>query len=360
MNKDLLPASLPRAVEWRDGEMYMLDQTRLPLETVIEKMVTVEDVWHGIKILKVRGAPAIGIAAAYGVCVALRPHRDLTVDAFMEELSKASEYLDSARPTAVNLGWALRRMRKFANQTATDVESAVQLYDLLVEEAVRIHEEDKTLCRGMGENGAPLIKEGAGVLTHCNAGSLATSELGTATAPMYVAHAAGLNFRVYADETRPLLQGARLTAWELQQAGIDVTLITDNMAAHMMAEGLIDLVIVGTDRVAANGDVANKIGTMGVAILAKHFGIPFYVACPSSTIDFGTLSGADIPIEQRDPNEVTEFGARRTAPEGMKVANPAFDVTPAELVSGIITEKGIAKAPFAISLSNLFPKEAAE
>ncbi|MBE7638646.1 S-methyl-5-thioribose-1-phosphate isomerase [Sneathiella sp. P13V-1] len=360
MNKELLPASLPRAVSWQEGEMFMLDQTRLPLETVIEKMETVEDVWQGIKVLKVRGAPAIGIAAAYGLCVALKPYRAQPLDLFMRELEKSSDYLDSARPTAVNLGWALRRMKNFASRMIDGAENSAALYDLLVAEAIRIHEEDKALCRGMGENGAPLIKEGMGVLTHCNAGSLATSELGTATAPMYVAHAAGVKFRVYADETRPLLQGARLTSWELQQAGIDVTLNTDNMVAHLMAQGLIDLVIVGTDRVAANGDVANKIGTLGVAILAQHFGIPFYVACPSSTIDFDTMSGTDIPIEQRESEEVTEFGMRRTAPEAVKVANPAFDVTPADLVTGIITEKGIAVAPYASSLRNLFPKEAAE
>ncbi len=214
----------------------------------------------------------------------------------------------------------------------------------------------KSFVKKMGENGAPLIKEGMGVLTHCNAGSLATSELGTATAPMYTAHNAGVKFRVYSDETRPLLQGARLTSWELQKSGIDVTLICDNMAAHIMSQGLIDMVIVGTDRVAANGDVANKIGTMGVAILAKHFGIPFYVACPSSTVDLNTPTGADIVIEEREADEVCNFGARRTAPEGMKVRNPAFDVTPNELVTGIITELGILRAPYGESLAKAYKK----
>ena len=206
----------------------------------------------------------------------------------------------------------------------------------------------------MGQAGADLIRPGMGVLTHCNAGALATSGIGTATAPMYVAHARGVPFRVFADETRPLLQGARITAWELSRAGLDVTLITDSMAAHMMATGQIDLVITGTDRVAANGDVANKIGTLGVAIAAKHFGIPFYVACPSSTIDLACPTGADIPIEGRGAEEVTQFGVRQTAPEGVKTRNPAFDVTPHELVAGLITEKGIVRAPYAGNLKRLF------
>lgn len=348
-----LPATtLPRAMIWEKGELYLLDQTQLPLKTVMEKQETVEQVWQSIHVLKVRGAPAIGVAAAYGLCVALKKSTALPLSEFLQLMKGKAAYLDSSRPTAVNLGWALRRMVAFAEKAKAS--TSAQLYDLLVTEAIAIHEEDKGLCHGMGKIGAPLITEGIGILTHCNAGALATSELGTATAPMYVAHAAGVKFKVYADETRPLLQGARLTSWELQKSGIDVTLITDNMAAHMMAQGLIDLVITGTDRVAANGDVANKIGTLGVAILAKHFGIPFYVACPSSTIDFNTATGAGIPIEERDPSEVTEFGARRTAPEGVQVRNPAFDVTPNELVTGLITEKQIVTAPYVENLKNLF------
>jgi len=242
----------------------------------------------------------------------------------------------------------------FAKASSMADRPALEIFAALTEEAEAIHEEDRQLCRGMGEHGASLIKDGMGVLTHCNAGGLATSELGTALAPMYVAQAQGVSFRVYADETRPLLQGARLTAWELQRSGIDVTLITDNMAAHLMAEGAIDLVITGTDRVAANGDVANKIGTLGVAILARHFGLPFYVACPSSTIDLNTPTGAGIPIEERDGEEVCHFGERRTAPEGVKTRNPAFDVTPHELVTGLITEKGILGPPYEQSLSKVF------
>ncbi|HKK49614.1 MAG TPA: S-methyl-5-thioribose-1-phosphate isomerase, partial [Alkalispirochaeta sp.] len=220
-----------------------------------------------------------------------------------------------------------------------------------------IHREDIELCRRIGEVGAPLIPDGAGILTHCNAGRLATSEYGTATAPMYLAHERGVQFSVYSDESRPLLQGSRLTAWELQQAGIDVYTITDNMAASIMGRGLVDLVIVGTDRVAANGDVANKIGTLGVAILARHFGIPFYVASPSSTIDLNTVRGDDIVIEERDAAEVTHFGLKKTAPEGIKVHNPAFDVTPNELVTAFITDRGLVKPPFAETLRRTFGVE---
>ena len=339
-------------MEWRDGQLYLLDQTRLPLETVSERQDTAAQVWESIRALKVRGAPAIGIAAGYGLCVALRDHTDLSRDQFLARLDEQARYLDSARPTAVNLGWALRRLAQRAHRATSN--DAAGLYRELVEEARAIHDEDKALCRGMGEHGAGLITEGAGVLTHCNAGALATSELGTATAPMYVAQARGVSFRVYADETRPLLQGARLTSWELQRSGIDVTLITDNMAAHMMAQGLIDLVITGTDRVAANGDVANKIGTLGVAVLANYFGIPFYVACPSSTIDLGTATGREIPIEERADEEVRQFGGCITSPSDVKVRNPAFDVTPNTLVSGLITEKGIVRAPYQEALQKLF------
>jgi len=344
--------ALPRAIEWEDGELFLLDQTQLPLVTVMEKQETAKQVWESIRVLKVRGAPAIGVSAAYGLCVAMKHSTELSLNDFVAKMDEQAAYLDSSRPTAVNLGWALRRMVKHAK--ASNASSAIDMYKVLVAEAKVIHKEDIGLSHGMGANGAPLIKEGMGVLTHCNAGALATSELGTATAPMYVAQSKGVNFRVYADETRPLLQGARLTTWELQKSGIDVALITDNMAAHIMSQGLIDIVIVGTDRVAANGDVANKIGTLGVAILAKHYGIPFYVACPSSTIDFDTATGAGIPIEEREPEEVTSFGERRTAPEGAKVRNPAFDVTPNEMVAGLITEKEIVTAPYKEKLHALF------
>lgn len=346
---------LPRTVEWRDGELYLLDQTRLPHETVIERQETAAQVFDAIRRLKVRGAPAIGVAAGYGLCVALKPFRAGPVDAFRAEIERQAAYLDSARPTAVNLGWALRRMQRRA--LATAATTAAGIYDGLVDEAIRIHDEDQSLCLGIGLAGAGLLKPGSGVLTHCNAGALCATGIGTATAPMYLAHERGVPFRVYADETRPLLQGARLTAWELQRAGIDVTIITDSMAASTMAAGLIDLVITGTDRVAANGDVANKIGTLGVAILARHFGIPFYVAAPSSTIDLACLRGRDIPIEERAADEVLGFAGVRTAPDGAKVRNPAFDVTPNEFVTGLITERGIVRPPYDTALSALFGRD---
>lgn len=341
-------STVPATLQWRDGDLYLLDQTRLPLQIHTERQDSAEQVWQSIQQLKVRGAPAIGVAAAYGLCVAMKPHRALALGAFRDELQRQADYLNSSRPTAVNLAWALRRMLAFAAaQTPADTAT---LYAGLVAEAERIHAEDTAICDGIAAHGVDLIQPGMGVLTHCNAGALATTGLGTATAPMYLAHQRGVSFRVFSDETRPLLQGARLTSWELQSAGIDVTLITDNMAASMMAQGLVQLVIVGTDRVTANGDVVNKIGTLGVAILAKHYGVPFYVACPSSTIDLATATGAQVEIEERKSDEVTGFGGTRTAPHDMKVRNPAFDVTPSALVSGLITEHGVIRAPFAEGL----------
>lgn len=348
--------SLAKTLTWEDGVLTLLDQTLLPVEVKVEKQESIEQVWDSIKKLKVRGAPAIGIAGAYGVLYGVKGKTDFPVNEFLQQLKKSADYLDSSRPTAVNLSWALKRMVAKAESEAKEKpsSSSKDIYTTLEMEAIAIHEEDKQICRNIGLNGKGLIKDGMGVLTHCNAGSLATSELGTATAPMYLAHEDGVTFKVYADETRPLLQGARLTSWELQQSGVDVTLITDNMAAFIMSKGEVDLVIVGTDRVAANGDTANKIGTMGVAILAKYFGIPVYIACPSSTIDFETETGEAIVIEERDPEEVLFFGKRRTGPEGMKVRNPAFDVTPNELITGFITDKGLVEAPFKENLKKAF------
>ncbi|MDA3949329.1 MAG: S-methyl-5-thioribose-1-phosphate isomerase [Spirochaeta sp.] len=341
-----------KSIEWLDNKLYLLDQTRLPVEVEVEEQTSVEQVWDSIKQLKVRGAPAIGVAGAYGLVVAMRSHADADRATFLAELKTQAAYLDSSRPTAVNLSWALKRaVSAVESSSGTDGRT---LFTALTETAEAIHREDIQLCKQIGENGASLITEGMGVLTHCNAGRLATSEYGTATAPMYLAHERGVNFSVYSDESRPLLQGARLTAWELQQAGIDVYTITDNMAAFVMQQGLIDMVIVGTDRVAANGDVANKIGTMGVAILARHFGIPFYVASPFSTIDLATPTGDDIVIEERGEDEVTHFGLRRTAPEGIKVRNPAFDVTPNEFVTAIITDRGIIEPPYDVNLKKTF------
>ncbi|MEB3273420.1 MAG: S-methyl-5-thioribose-1-phosphate isomerase [Prochlorothrix sp.] len=346
--------NLPETLSWEAGEFFLLDQTQLPLATVVEKQETVEQVWDSIKRLKVRGAPAIGVAGAYGLVLSVQHQTQLDRPAFLAELERQAAYLDSARPTAVNLHWALTRMLNKAKDLG-DLP-VPELYQQLEAEAIQIHNEDRQLCRRIGEHGQSLIQPNMGVLTHCNAGSLATAELGTALAPMYLAHQAGVPFKVYADETRPLLQGARLTTWELQQAGVDVTLICDNMAAHLMSQGLINLVIVGTDRVAANGDVANKIGTLGVAILADYFKIPFYVACPYSTIDFDTPTGSDIVIEERGEEEVTHFGLKRTAPEGMGVRNPAFDVTPYHLVAGLITERGIVRAPFGDQLKQVYSR----
>jgi methylthioribose-1-phosphate isomerase len=350
-----LISSLPATIAWDDEGLSILDQTRLPHETLVEKLTTAEEVWRAIHELRVRGAPAIGVAAAYGLCVAMRASVDLPMTEFRAQLAKQAAYLDSARPTAVNLSWSLRRMVQVAQ--ASSASDPAALLGRLVDEAIKIHEEDRGLCDAIGEHGLALVTEGCGVLTHCNAGALATTGIGTATAPIYKAHGKGMKFRVYADETRPLLQGARLTAYELQHAGVDVTLITDSMAASIMAEGLVDVVIVGTDRVAANGDFANKIGTFALAIVARHFGIPVYVACPSSTLDLHTATGHDIVIEERRDDEVTDLYGQRVAPANMKVRNPAFDVTPHELVTGFITERGIVEAPFERHLAALFSME---
>lgn len=319
----------PPAIKWDGKNLQLLDQTRLPDAVVYEPQTNIEKTWAAIKALKVRGAPAIGIATAYGLVVAMQPHDGAAPEDFRRALKNAADYLISARPTAVNLEWAAKQMCKVAESTPTVAA--------LTRHAEQIHEDDIAMCTAIGEHGVHLITEGSTVLTHCNAGALAVSALGTATAPMYLAHEQGVRFSVFADETRPLLQGARLTSWELAQAGIDVSLLCDNMAASLMQAGKVDLVIVGTDRVAANGDVVNKIGTLGVAVLAKHFGVPFYVACPASTYDLDTATGADVPIEQRDADEVRAPWAL----PGVKVHNPAFDVTPKDLVTGYITNVGL-------------------
>ena len=340
-------------MRWQDGELYLLDQTRLPGEVVEERQGSAAQVRESIQQLKVRGAPAIGIAGAYGLVIALRDKVHLDRDTFINEMRKQADHLEAARPTGVNLRWALRRLVKHGLELAG--ANPEQIHAELLAEAIRIHDEDRRLCRDIGEAGKPLIKQGMGILTHCNAGLLATSELGTATAPMYLAHREGIDFRVFVDETRPLLQGARLTSWELLQAGIDVTLICDNMAATMMAQGRIDLVITGADRVAANGDAANKIGTLGLAVLARHFNIPFYIALPYSTIDLEAASGKDIPIEERSPDEVTHWGGQQTAPDNVKAGNPAFDVTPNNLITGFITERGILRSPYDQSIRAHYP-----
>jgi len=321
-----------------DGRVELIDQTRLPTEHTVVACRTVEEVREAIRTLRVRGAPAIGVAAAMGVVVGVQGVAD-DEPAVLDAVAAACDRLAGSRPTAVNLFWALDRMRRTAEAHRGEGGRAVK--QALLAEARAIRDEDADMCRRIGDAGQHLVTEGCGVLTHCNAGSLATSEYGTALAPLYRAHEAGRGFHVWADETRPLLQGARLTVWELMQAGIDVTLICDNTAGVLMRQGKVDLVLVGADRIAACGDVANKIGTYSVAVLARHHGIPFYVAAPSSTFDLALETGEAIPIEERGAEEVTHGFGRQTAPDGAKVCCPAFDVTPADLVTGLITERGL-------------------
>ncbi|USG66731.1 S-methyl-5-thioribose-1-phosphate isomerase [Brevibacillus ruminantium] len=328
-------------VKWEGDALLLLDQTRLPVETIVLTIETAEEVWAAIRHLQVRGAPAIGMAAAYGLYLGIRQLEAADAGAFRELLHQRADYLATARPTAVNLFWALDRVKARIDQEGekpVDVLKAAVL-----DEALAIQREDAEVCRTIGENLLTLLNDGMGILTHCNPGALATAAYGTATAPFYLAKERGWNLKVYADETRPVLQGARLTAYELQQAGIDVTLICDNMAAMVMAQGKVQAVIVGTDRVAANGDVANKIGTYGVAVLAKAHGIPFYVAAPLSSIDLETATGAEIPIEERPAEEITHGLGKQVAPDGIQVYNPAFDVTPAAYITAIVTETGIFK-----------------
>jgi methylthioribose-1-phosphate isomerase len=340
---------LIETINYKDGKVTLLDQTRLPLETVVLEIPTSEVMWEAIKMLRIRGAPAIGVAAGYGLWLGIKDVDDKATRAeFLEQLQKTRDYLSTSRPTAVNLFWALDRVvKKVGNSSSQHIS---ELKQLVLDEAKAIQDDEEKTARAIGEFGAPLISKVSNILTHCNAGSLATYGIGTALAPIYVAHEKGQTVHVYADETRPLLQGARLTAWELQQAGVPVTLITDNMSASVMQKGKVGAVIVGCDRVAANGDFANKIGTYGVAILAKEHNIPFYVAAPFSTVDFNTPTGDDIVIEERDPKEVTHFGERQTATDATPVFNPAFDVTPARYVTAFITDKGVIGPAFAENL----------
>jgi len=333
-------------IEWVggvQGKIKLIDQTLLPTRYKIIYCKTLKSIWEAIKKLRVRGAPAIGIAAAYGIVLGIQKSKAKSFNAFYKELKKAADYLGSSRPTAVNLFWALDRMLETATKNKN--KPIPEIKKILLEEAHAILDEDRKICRAIGENGQKLIKNGCGVLTHCNAGGLATGDYGTALAVMFRAKEKGKKFTVYSDETRPLLQGARLTVWELMQAGIDAVLICDSMAAEVMKEKKVNLVIVGADRIAANGDTANKIGTYALSLLARAHNIPFYVAAPSSTFDLSLPSGDRIPIEQRGAEEVTEGFGKRTAPKDAKVYCPAFDVTPAKYITGIITEKGVIKKP---------------
>jgi methylthioribose-1-phosphate isomerase len=330
-----------KTLEWKDDHLVILDQTRLPEEVLYSDCSTLDEVAVAIQDLKVRGAPAIGIAAAFGVVVGMR-HQDLTDwNKYREKLNQVISTLAGTRPTAVNLFWALDRMRNVVEKNKS--QTPQKLNRILLDEALAIHQEDRLMCERIGEFGATLLKDQDTVLTHCNAGALATGGIGTALGIIYTASWQGKKISVFSDETRPVLQGARLTVWELQQQGIDVTLICDNTAATVMRNKKIDSVIVGADRIAANGDVANKIGTYNVAILAHHHKIPFYVAAPSSSFDASIPNGAQIEIEERSSLEVTDCFGKKTAPLGAKVYSPAFDVTPAELVTAYITEKGIKR-----------------
>lgn len=340
----------------KEGVVLIIDQTLLPEKTEIIKLESAKEIWDAIYLLKVRGAPAIGVTAAFGIYILMKKSQEREYDEFYAEFVKWKDYLNSSRPTAVNLSWALNRMERICEENKKCSVSDIK--EKLKAEAIAIREEDIEVCRKIGEYGLSLVKPKDGILTHCNAGQLATCKYGTATAPIYLGQEKGYQFRVFADETRPLLQGARLTAYELQANGVDVTLICDNMSASVMKKGWVNAVFVGCDRVAANGDTANKIGTSVVAAVAKQYGVPVYICAPTSTIDMDTQTGDDINIEQRPAEEITQMWyAKRMAPEGVKVYNPAFDVTDHDLIAGIVTEYGIARAPYNESLKEIFDKK---
>lgn len=335
---------------WEHDSLRAIDQSLLPRKKEYLILKSAEAVYDAIRRLKIRGAPAIGIAGAFGLYLGVRDSQATDAAAFRSEVAEVAAYLKSARPTGVNLAWALDRVCRRLDEHPG--ESVDELKALLLQEAQALVDEDHAVCRAIGEHGLQLLRPGMGILTHCNAGGLGTARYGTALAPIYLAAEQGMPLHVYADETRPVLQGARLTAWELHEAGIPVTVICDNMAAVVMARGDVQAVIVGTDRVARNGDVANKIGTYGLAVLAKAHGIPFYVAAPRSSIDLSIEDGSRIPIENRDPREVSEWGGVPVTPEGVEIFNPAFDVTPAEYVTAFITEVGLLYPPFPESLAD--------
>ncbi|MFD1735520.1 S-methyl-5-thioribose-1-phosphate isomerase [Bacillus salitolerans] len=344
--------SIPQSVQWKDDHILLLDQQLLPHETTYLELRTIQDVWNAIVSLKVRGAPAIGITAGFGLALAAQNYDCETLQEFIEKLTKDRDYLAGSRPTAINLFWALNRLTNSISN-AKSINGAVTT---LIHEAIQIQLEDEDVCKQIGEHALSLFKNGDKILTICNAGSIATAKYGTALSPFYLAKERGIKLEIYASETRPVLQGARLTTWELMQADIDVTLITDSMAAHTIATKGINAIIVGADRITANGDVANKIGTYNLAILANAFQIPFYVAAPLSTFDPTLSSGQEIPIEERDSKEITHLNGQQIAPTGVKVFNPAFDVTPNELVTAIITEKGIIDSDYSRHISLLFNK----
>jgi methylthioribose-1-phosphate isomerase len=339
----------------REGDVVvMIDQRKLPAQEVYVRCRTAPEVARAIKTMVIRGAPAIGVAAAWGIAIGMRRSTATGTQKFAAELQKICDLMAATRPTAVNLFWAIERMRRAFGAAVQAGQSVDQVKDVLDREAQRIHDEDVASCRALGAFGADVVPADARVLTHCNAGALATAGYGTALGVIRGAVESGKAVAVFADETRPFMQGARLTAWELMRDGIDTTIITDNMSAALMGQGKVNFVVVGADRIAANGDTANKIGTYGVAVLAREHNIPFYVAAPLSTIDLRTADGAHIPIEERNPREVTHVGSSQVAPDGAKIWNPAFDVTPHRFITGIITEQGIFRAPYTESLKSAF------
>lgn len=362
-----IPAIPTVRLDDENCSLVIIDQTKLPCETVCLHIHTLKEIYGAIQNMSVRGAPAIGVAAAIGLYVVSERFKSDTLDGFFWELKEAKEYLASSRPTAVNLTWALDRMEKAIAGNAGEAVSGANLSGsyhthrsideikkLLHDEAVKILNEDVEVCRKLGEYGLTLVKDGDGILTHCNAGQLAAVRYGTALAPIYIGAERGMKFKVYCDETRPLLQGARLSAYEMVSLGMNTTVLCDSMAASVMKKGLIDAVFVGCDRVAANGDTANKIGTLNIAVLARHFNIPFYVFAPLSTIDMKCTSGSDIPIEFRNPAEVSELWFKKTlVPGGAEIMNPAFDVTDAGLISAFVTEQGVIRPPFQKSFERI-------
>ena len=341
-----------QSITWNDDRVTIIDQTYLPEREVFIDLNSAGQVWDAIKKMKVRGAPAIGITGAYGLYLGVKGLKESSFNSFYNEADRISEYLNSARPTAVNLSWALKRL--MATIYAAKEKPIEEIKEVVLKTAVTIHNEDRRLCKAIGENGLELIPDNAKILTHCNTGGLATGEFGTAFSVILHAHHVGKLKQVWVDETRPLLQGSRLTAWELQKAEIPFKLNVDSAAAFLMKQGKVDLVILGADRITNNGDTANKIGTYSLAVLANAHNIPFYVAAPYSTIDMDMETGNDIEIEQRDADEVTNFGNKQTAPDKVDVYNPAFDVTPNELITAIITEKGVIKPDYKTNFEKLF------
>ena len=341
-------------ITWKNGRIKFIDQTRLPGELKFVHCDDVRRLWKAIKTLEIRGAPAIGIAGALGIALGVKDDDAGNFDTFFKRLTKVSRYLASSRPTAVNLFWALERMQDVAY--ANRAKPIGRIKAILLDEAIKIIDEDKKNCRSMAKHGAYLVKKGDTILTHCNAGGLATADYGTALGVLFEANKQGKKIKVYADETRPLLQGSRLTAWELMREGIDTTLLCDNMSASLMAKGKIDKIFVGADRISANGDAANKIGTYNLAVLGWHHKVPFYVVAPASTFDFKLKSGREIPIEERNPDEVRQVAGKAVAPKDVKVYNPAFDVTPNKYITAIVTEFGIFRKPYIKSLKKMKPK----